>query len=270
MKNRALKKIVSIIAAVIIAAAAVPAGAFIPQSSSFEASAATVKIKPSSITLSVGDTQKIKLKNNSKAVTWTLLGDCVRIDKKTKKYVKVTAVSAGVCTITAKVGGKKYTCAIMVKDGSGSSSGTPSGNASAEEARALDKANSYLRHSAFSREGLKHQLDYEGFSEAACEYAVAHCGADWNQQSLKKAQSYLSRSAFSREGLKHQLEYEKFTTDQAEYGVANCGADWKEQAVKKAKSYLSHSSFSRESLLRQLLYEKFTQEEAEYGVAMAY
>ena len=134
------------------------------------------------------------------------------------------------------------------------------------EKNALKRAQSYLSHTAFSRNGSVEQLEYEGFTAEQCEYAVDHCNADWYEQAVKKAKSYLSHTAFSRNGLVEQLEYEGFTAEQAEHGADNCGADWFEQAVKKANSYLSHSSFSRASLIEQLIYEGFTNEQAEYAV----
>ena len=133
--------------------------------------------------------------------------------------------------------------------------------------QALAKANSYLRHSNFSYEGLVGQLIYEGFSESDSRYAVDNCGADWYAQALGKGQSYLKHSAFSYTGLIGQLEYEQFTNDQAVYAANNCGADWYAQAAAKAQSYLKHSSFSHDGLVNQLLYEGFTQEQAEYGVS---
>lgn len=131
---------------------------------------------------------------------------------------------------------------------------------------ALDSANSYIRHSAFSHDGLIDQLEYEGYTTAEATFAADNCGADWNDEALQKAKSYLKHSAFSQSGLIEQLEYEKFTTEQATYAVSNCGADWKEQAAKCAESYLKHSSFSRERLIDQLIYEGFTRAQAVYGV----
>lgn len=133
------------------------------------------------------------------------------------------------------------------------------------ESNALKKAESYLSISAFSKSSLKEQLMYSKFTESEADYAVEHCGADWNEQALKKAESYLSHSAFSASGLKGQLEYEGFTAEEATYGVEHCGADWYDQAAAKAKSYLSHSSFSYQGLVDQLLYEGFTDVEAVYG-----
>ena len=131
---------------------------------------------------------------------------------------------------------------------------------------ALDSAKSYIRHSAFSHDGLIDQLEYEGYTTADATFAADNCGADWNDEALQKAQSYLKHSAFSESGLINQLEYEKFTTAQATYAVDNCGANWKEQASKCAESYLKHFSYSRERLIEQLIYEGFTRTQAIYGV----
>lgn len=94
---------------------------------------------------------------------------------------------------------------------------------SLEFKNALGDAKSYLRYTAFSKEGLKGQLEYEGYTAEACEYAVENCGADWNEQAAKKAQSYLDYSSFSRKGLYDQLEYEGFTAEQIEYGLKAVG-----------------------------------------------
>ncbi|KAA0117403.1 hypothetical protein CIW51_12610 [Mycolicibacterium sp. P9-22] len=77
--------------------------------------------------------------------------------------------------------------------------------------------------SAFSREGLIEQLEYEGFSAADATFAVDSITVDWNVQAAKSAQDYLEMSGFSRSGLIEQLVYEGFTPAQAEYGVAAAG-----------------------------------------------
>lgn len=88
---------------------------------------------------------------------------------------------------------------------------------------ALKKARSYLDYTSFSASGLADQLEYEGFARDEIDYAVEHCGADWNEQAAKKAQSYMDYSSFSRSGLIDQLLFEGFTQEQAEYGVAAVG-----------------------------------------------
>lgn len=91
------------------------------------------------------------------------------------------------------------------------------------EKNALEKAHSYLSFSAFSKEGLIKQLNFEGFSAEEAQYAVDNCGADWNEQAALKAKSYLDFTSFSRSGLIKQLEFEGFTTEQAEYGATAVG-----------------------------------------------
>lgn len=84
---------------------------------------------------------------------------------------------------------------------------------------ALQSAKDYLDAMSFSRKGLIEQLEYEGYSSSEAEYAVEHCGADWNEQACDMARDYLEVMAFSRSSLIEQLEFEGFTHSQAVYGV---------------------------------------------------
>lgn len=84
---------------------------------------------------------------------------------------------------------------------------------------ALQSAKDYLDAMSFSRKGLIEQLEYEGYSSSEAEYAVEHCGADWNEQACDMARDYLEEMAFSRSSLIEQLEFEGFTHSQAVYGV---------------------------------------------------
>lgn len=144
---------------------------------------------------------------------------------------------------------------------------TPTQTATTGQQNALKSAQSYLKYSSFSHDGLIKQLEFEKYTHDEAVYAVEHCGADWNEQALKTAKSYLDFSSFSYKGLKEQLEFESFTSEQATYAVNNCGADWNEQAVKSAKSYLDLMSFSRDGLIQQLEFEGFTHEQAVYGAS---
>lgn len=175
-------------------------------------------------------------------------------------------VILAVVLIPKMSGGKKTEYSNSYSYNGVNSYGAYSNGATTGKEGALNRANSYLSHSAFSYTGLIEQLEYEGFSEYEAQYAADNCGADWKKQALKKAQSYLSHSAFSKSGLTEQLEYEGFTNEEAKYGVDNCDADWNEQAAKKAASYLSHSTFTKTELIDQLEYEGFTHEQALYGV----
>jgi hypothetical protein len=82
-------------------------------------------------------------------------------------------------------------------------------------------AESYLEGpSSFSRSGLIHQLEFEGYSKADATYGVDTVDPDWNEQAAKSAAGYLDGpSSFSRSGLIHQLEFEGFTSEEAVYGV---------------------------------------------------
>ncbi|KDF01005.1 hypothetical protein Y900_019225 [Mycolicibacterium aromaticivorans JS19b1 = JCM 16368] len=88
---------------------------------------------------------------------------------------------------------------------------------------AIAKAESYLGYTAFSKQGLIKQLEYDKFSAADATFAVEHIeatgGVDWNEQAVKKAKSYLNYTSFSEEGLVNQLEYDGFTSSQAQYGA---------------------------------------------------
>ena len=88
---------------------------------------------------------------------------------------------------------------------------------------ARQKAEQYLDYSAFSRQGLIEQLEYEGFSNTDAEYGTDAINADWREQAALKAKEYLDYSSFSRQGLIDQLVYEGFTQKQAEYGVSTTG-----------------------------------------------
>lgn len=87
------------------------------------------------------------------------------------------------------------------------------------EKNALASACEYLEVSAFSREGLIEQLEYEGYTLSEATYGVDNCGADWYYQAYRMATEYLEFMSFSKKELIEQLEYEGFTSQQAEYGV---------------------------------------------------
>ena len=88
---------------------------------------------------------------------------------------------------------------------------------------ALESAESYLKYSSFSREGLINQLEFEGFEEDDIIFAVDHVKVDWNEQCYKTAMSYLEYSSFSKQGLIDQLEFEGFTDEQIAYAIEKVG-----------------------------------------------
>lgn len=100
---------------------------------------------------------------------------------------------------------------------------TPEPGYTPSQANAVKKARSYLDYSSFSKKGLVHQLEYEGFSNADATYAVDNITVDWAEQAARKAKEYLAYSAFSKSGLLHQLKYEGFTDAEAKHGVEATG-----------------------------------------------
>lgn len=82
------------------------------QSTEQRVDAATVKISNTSITLTVGKTQTLRITGTKSEVTWSSSNKKIA---KVSKTGKVTAVSKGSAVITAKVDSKKYTCKVTVK-----------------------------------------------------------------------------------------------------------------------------------------------------------
>lgn len=74
-----------------------------------------------------------------------------------------------------------------------------SGNS--EQRRAIKTAESYLSFTAFSKQGLIDQLEYEGYPADIAAYAAENCGADWDVQAAAKALEYLQYTSFSYSGL---------------------------------------------------------------------
>jgi len=100
---------------------------------------------------------------------------------------------------------------------------TPTLIETVSQKNAVRAAQSYLNYTAFSRDGLVAQLEYEQFSHADAVYGADNSGANWNEQAAKAAKSYMGYSAFSRGSLIEQLKYDKFTQAQAEYGANAVG-----------------------------------------------
>ena len=87
--------------------------------------------------------------------------------------------------------------------------------------QAKEKAKEYMAFQSFSKKGLKEQLEFEGFSSEAAEWAVENYNADWSSQACAKAREYLEFQSFSEQGLKDQLIFEGFTEEEAQYAVEN-------------------------------------------------
>lgn len=80
-------------------------------------------------------------------------------------------------------------------------------------------AKNYLKVSAFSREGLVRQLEFDGFSHEEAVCAADNCQADWNEQALKAAENYRSIIRMSAYELINELQSDGFTKSEAIFGA---------------------------------------------------
>ena len=92
------------------------AAAMVPQLA--EAAKKKVKLDKKTVTVTVGKTVKLKLKNNKKKVKWTVIPGKknVTLSKKGKTGVTIKGKKAGKAKVQAKVGKKKYVCKVTVKN----------------------------------------------------------------------------------------------------------------------------------------------------------
>ena len=76
-----------------------------------------VKLSKKAVTVAVGETVKIQLKNNKKKVKWSITSGKknVTLSKKKKTGVIIKGKKAGKAKVQAKIGKKKYVCKVTVK-----------------------------------------------------------------------------------------------------------------------------------------------------------
>ena len=103
------KRLLSAILAFILAFAMIPATQV--------SAAKKVALSSTKVTVVVGKTKVIKIKNTTKAVKWSIKSgkSYVSISKKDKKSVTVKGNKAGTAKIQATVGSKKLICTVVVK-----------------------------------------------------------------------------------------------------------------------------------------------------------
>ncbi len=82
-----------------------------------KSTAATVKLNKKKLTMTVGDTQKLKITGSTKKATWKIASGSGKIKLKNKKKstVVVVAKKKGSAKVTATVAKKKYTCKVTIK-----------------------------------------------------------------------------------------------------------------------------------------------------------
>ena len=88
---------------------------------------------------------------------------------------------------------------------------------------AVNKAESYLDFTSFSKKGLIEQLEFDGFSSEDSTFAVSNLKVDWNEQAVLKGKSYLDFTSFSRSGLIDQLVFDGFSAEEATHAVDEIG-----------------------------------------------
>lgn len=98
-----IKKILSLLLALTLCFGLIP---------NVTAEAASTSLSKTTATIYVGNSTTLKVTGTKKKVTWTTSNKKVAI----VKNGKVTGIKAGEATITAKVGSKKYTCNVTVKN----------------------------------------------------------------------------------------------------------------------------------------------------------
>ena len=92
------------------------AATMVPQSA--EAAKKKVKLDKKTVTVTVGKTVKLKLKNNKKKVKWTVISGKknVSLSKKGKTGVTIKGKKVGKAKVQARIGKKKYVCKVTVKN----------------------------------------------------------------------------------------------------------------------------------------------------------
>lgn len=96
------------------------------------------KLNKKKITIKVGKTKKLKIKNlKGKKVKWKTSNKSVVKIKKTKKknVVQLKGKKAGTATVTAKIGKKKYKCKVTVKGAKKNNSSNKGSAREQEQAR---------------------------------------------------------------------------------------------------------------------------------------
>ena len=104
-----IKKGFALLLVFVMAVSVIPQSAF--------AAKKKVKLSKKAVTVAVGESVKIQLKNNKKKVKWSITfgKKNVTLSKKKKTGVIIKGKKAGKAKVQAKIGKKKYVCKVTVK-----------------------------------------------------------------------------------------------------------------------------------------------------------
>lgn len=112
-----MKQLRQWLAVSLAAVIAVTGSAAFPSQEAEAAKAKKVKLGSKKLTVQVGKTKTLKLKNNKKKVKWTVVSGKTKIKLKSKKKtsVKIVGKKKGTARVQARIGKKKYICKVTVK-----------------------------------------------------------------------------------------------------------------------------------------------------------
>ena len=90
---------------------------------------------------------------------------------------------------------------------------SPRADTSDSKYSAYVRAKQYLalEYSAFSRQSLIDQLEFEGYNAEEAEYAADAVNADWTEQCLKRAELYRQYARVSDSDMKAYLKHDGFS-----------------------------------------------------------
>lgn len=83
-----------------------------------EASAkGSVKLSNTKMTITEGKSKQLRIRNNKKKVIWSITSgkDKIKLTKKSKNGVQITAKKSGKAVVRARIGNRNYSCRITVK-----------------------------------------------------------------------------------------------------------------------------------------------------------
>lgn len=81
------------------------------------AEAKAAKLQNKKVTITVGQSRRVRLRHNRKKVSWSVLSGkkYIRLKKKSRTGVTIAGKKKGRAVVRAKVGKRKFTCKVTVK-----------------------------------------------------------------------------------------------------------------------------------------------------------
>ena len=131
--------------------------------------------------------------------------------------------------------------------------------------------NKYL---AVTQSDITADLKKSGYDEATIKYALANCGADWEERATIKAYQYLSAGGMSKKSVTSMLTT-NFSADIANKVMSNNKFDFYEQAAYDAcfcrfteKKY--SGSYDIEKTKQVMEFEGYSKEEIDFALKFVY